>query len=401
MPVTDHHCFTCGQQLAHGVSWYAILSFLLICLSLPGSDAYAFGQKSDICGPWNNYCEGGGSSGGSSGSGGGGYQQPSIPAGPSPAELERRRQSMVANDKGVECASKEDYDCSIWYYTEALRLYPNNSTARTNLHKSNAKQTNKLGLKYYEQGDWTRALEYFSKARRYYKYDFIEKNIRAAKAEIKREIEAAAEAKAIALTEEASREVDRILDDLSAQVTKLDRPQEGVTWIKDMPFTMPVKPRLGPGERGNTDAGAQLRSAEKSGRWAKEAAQDGTDELAPDKAKGRSGIGFDTPGYKSEGITVPDDLGANPWKEPVVSESQRTPAIRNIELKRDKAKQQRLILEKKLEELQSVPDNQRTTDLVMQVMETKQAISNASNQEIFYNFSIGQELKKDDAGRGG
>jgi tetratricopeptide (TPR) repeat protein len=401
MPANACYLFVSFQQFVHSVKPNAILLLLIVCLFIPAPDVYAFGKKSDICGSWNNYCEGGDSSGGSSGGDGGGYQQPSVPVGPSPAELERRRQSTVANDKGVECANKEDYDCSIWYYTEALRLYPGNTTARANLSKSRAKQTNKLGLKYYEQGDWTRALQYFGKARQYYNYDFINNNIRAAKAEIKRQIEAEAEAKEIALTEEASREVDRILDDLSTQMTKLDRPQEGITWIKDVPFSMPVKPRLGPGEQGNISAGAQLRSAEKSGRWAKEAAQDGNDELAPEKARGRSSIGFDTPGYKSEGIEVPDDLGANPWKEPVITEAQRTPAVRNIEMKRDKAKQQRLILEKKLEELQSVPDNKRTADLVMKVMETKQAISNAGNQEIFYNFSIGQELKKGNTGKAG
>jgi len=53
--------------------------FFIVGMILPESDAFAFGQRSDICGPWNNDCNGGtsgGSAGGSTGGySGGGYNQ--------------------------------------------------------------------------------------------------------------------------------------------------------------------------------------------------------------------------------------------------------------------------------------------------------------------------------------
>ena len=73
---------------------------------------------------------------------------PPVQTGPSPEELKRMREekdskeaSEYANDNGVECYKKKDWNCAIKYFKEALDYNPDNDDAVYNLKKANQKYT--------------------------------------------------------------------------------------------------------------------------------------------------------------------------------------------------------------------------------------------------------------------
>lgn len=71
-----------------------------------------------------------------------------VQTGPSPEELKRMREEKdskeaaeYANDKGIECYKKRDWNCAIKYFREALDYDPDNSDADYNLKKANQEYT--------------------------------------------------------------------------------------------------------------------------------------------------------------------------------------------------------------------------------------------------------------------
>lgn len=134
-------------------------------------DILAFGGSTGTCmrqvnGEWIAEPCGPAPSGGSSG--GGSY---SVPSGPSPAELERRRREWEANDlnkKGIECVKNRNYDCAIQYYEKALQLDPSNEVIRRNLRKAKGKKANKIGVEYWDKEDYGSAAQYYREALSYW-----------------------------------------------------------------------------------------------------------------------------------------------------------------------------------------------------------------------------------------
>ncbi len=68
---------------------------------------------------------------------------PVIPQGPSPEELKKRREekdlkeaSEDANDKGIDCYNKKDWNCAIKWFKESLDYEPDNEDAQYNLKAS-------------------------------------------------------------------------------------------------------------------------------------------------------------------------------------------------------------------------------------------------------------------------
>jgi tetratricopeptide (TPR) repeat protein len=158
-------------------------------------------------------------SGGNSGSGVGSSGKHYTPPRPSPQELKNKVATRLM-DKGLLCRKSGDYDCAIENFKEALERVPNYPGARNHLHRAEAGRANKIGLEYYNQGDWANALRYFKKAKGIYKnihvrHGVIAENINAAEREIKREIDDAA---VTAVEKAAEKKIAGMLDDVIADL---------------------------------------------------------------------------------------------------------------------------------------------------------------------------------------
>ncbi len=104
----------------------------------------------------------------------------------------------------------------------------------------------------------------------------------------------------------------------------------------------------------------------------------------------QGGKGFDTGGSNVGGLQPPAVFNQNSgYREPVVTPANRTPAIAYFEKERETSKKKRADLETRLNELQKDPKKNQ-----VEVVNVKQEISNARNQENYLNFSIEVELKK-------
>jgi len=278
---------------------------LFISLALSGTSAFAFGQKSDICNSGNNYCNGGVQpaqpapqrrSGPSS-------WQPPVNVGPSAAELERRQRSREANDRGVQCANRENSECAIQNYEEAIRLYPNNATARKNLRKSRAQQLNEIGIEYYDHEKWDLAVQYFQKALSFYGYDSIRQNLANAKSAQLRQARKEAER----LRSEAMVQKNQELDELNASMADINHLSVapnfqvkpfGIKSNIDAINIVDLSPREVIPDKNKT-AQQQLQGIKHSGTLA-------TIASTSVGAKGKAGIGFDTPGYEGYRNDNPD-----------------------------------------------------------------------------------------------
>ena len=116
-------------------------------ITLGSGPAAAFGQKSDICGSWNNYCRGGSSGSGSSYEPS--YDEPYYDPGPTQEQI-RAQKADELNSLGLAAKRRGDYEAAIGYYRQALEYDPTNEIIRSNLGKAQ----NKLGLQAYEREDW-------------------------------------------------------------------------------------------------------------------------------------------------------------------------------------------------------------------------------------------------------
>lgn len=104
---------------------------------------------------------------------GGGNVSPShnfIPSGPSPRQLEQQRkrdESIKLSNRGVEYDRRGYYDTALEYFERALRVDPDNHTARDNIRIVRAKKAYHQGVEYYENGEFEKALSYFREALRF------------------------------------------------------------------------------------------------------------------------------------------------------------------------------------------------------------------------------------------
>lgn len=107
--------------------------FILITISI---NVYAFGKKSDICGSWNNYCQGGQNV----------RSYSPTPTGPTAKELREQWEaqdlkdaSWDAYDTGVEYFEKGEWGNAVIHFQEALEFNPENYDAVDDLRTAKDK----------------------------------------------------------------------------------------------------------------------------------------------------------------------------------------------------------------------------------------------------------------------
>jgi hypothetical protein len=108
-------------------------------------------------------------------------------------------------------------------------------------------------------------------------------------------------------------------------------------------------------------------------------------------------LGFDTLGDEAGILTsLPKDFGKNPWKAPVVSDADRNriPQIIALEKQREISRGKRADLNVKLKELSNISGSERPNDWTVKVARTKEKISGTEKLEQFYNYAIGELLRK-------
>ncbi|OGA78552.1 MAG: hypothetical protein A3G27_16985 [Betaproteobacteria bacterium RIFCSPLOWO2_12_FULL_66_14] len=90
------------MKIQSSPAWMGLAVLVGVFLALPTPvTAAAWGQKSNICGSWNNYCRGAPPSTG-------GSPAPSTPAEPSPEEIELEREQVEARRKQEEARKREE-----------------------------------------------------------------------------------------------------------------------------------------------------------------------------------------------------------------------------------------------------------------------------------------------------
>ena len=288
--------------------------------------------------------------------------------GPSPHQLKMqklRKDSNAANDKGVEYFNKGDYDTALQYFEEALRINRNNIVAKQNM----ANAFNQKGVEYDNNGDYENAVKYYEKA----VIEFpgsdpdIIKNLDQAKERLRNVRETTL----------------RIEEEVQIR-RKEDQRDLILSGLK---------------ETTSVTAGDQLISVEIHGLVADKLSSEGTIyNFKLERASMEARKVFDDDrGDKGEwSLVFRKDLGKNPWRESVVTneDRERAPVIIEYERKRHEARERRLQNEEKLEDLKSFSEGERPKDWSVQVAAANQDISNADNEEIFYNFQINVTLKK-------
>jgi len=148
--------------------------FLIVGVILPESDAFAFGQKSDICGSWNNYCNGGTSGGTDGGSTGGGLRWGTTP--------------QERNDKlykqGLAAFNANNYAEAVRLFKEALDA-SYDSVTDLMLLRSRRALAFSTGKVAYDKGDYSRALKFMRDALRLARVEYDRKPTEGATEHIK------------------------------------------------------------------------------------------------------------------------------------------------------------------------------------------------------------------------
>jgi len=277
---------------------------------------------------------------------------------------ERSRQNAsidafnVATNRGIDLFGKGDYQGAEASFRESLQYFPEDVIGNFN-----------LGVSLYKQGQLVEAESVHSKVLRLDpNHSKAQNNLNLIKAEIKKQAD-----ERVRMEEEtARRENDR------EDVLKINRI------LSDLK------------EPKSVAAGDQLKSIVKHSLDADELSKKGTiHNFKFEEASMEARKGFDTTGVKAGSLKVAKGIGKNRWKAPVVTNEDRSrvPAIVEYEKKRHETIERRFQYKEKLENLKSLPEDERSNDWSVRVAEANQNISNADNEEIFYNFQIGESLK--------
>jgi tetratricopeptide (TPR) repeat protein len=263
----------------------------------------------------------------------------------------------------MEYYNKGDYDTALQYFEIALDSSVYNHDAEIN----KAYTLNQIGIRYYNKGDYENAVKYYEKAALSFPgtQPTILSNLSLAKERLKNVI-------ATTLRIEKKEQIRR--------------EEEKRDWILgDLKETITVS------------VGGQLKSVVKHGMNADELSKKGTiHNFKFEEASMEARKGFDTTGVNVGSLHIPRDLGRSPWKAPVVTndDRKRIPAIRDYERKRHESRERRLQYEEKLEDLKSLPESEQPQDWSVKVANAEQNVTDAGNEEIFYNFQIGESLRK-------
>jgi tetratricopeptide (TPR) repeat protein len=264
----------------------------------------------------------------------------------------------AATNRGIDFFGKGDYQGAEASFRESLQYFPEDVTGNFN-----------LGVSLYKQGQLVEAKSVYSKVMSLDpNHSKAQNNLDLIDAEIKKQAEEIAR-----MEEETAR-----MEDDREDLHKINRI------LSDLKVSKSVA------------AGDQLKSVVKHSLNADELSKKGTiHNFKFEEASMEARKGFDTTGVKAGSLQVPKGIGKNRWKEPVVTNEDRSrvPAIVEYERKRHETRERLFQYKEKLETLKSLPEGKRSNNWSVQVAEANQNISNADNEEIFYNFQIGESLK--------
>jgi len=345
-----------------------VLFALMLVLSNSASAQRVKGGQCGICGTWyegSHSCRSDSSGGSEGGRGSGGNSTPLLQK-PTPRELRIQKlvsDSNAANDKGMEYYNKGDYDTALQYFEIALDSSVYNHDAEIN----KAYTLNQIGIRYDNIEDYENAVKYYEKAVLTFPGTdpTILSNLSLAKERLKN---------VIATTLRMEKE-DQIRREEEKRDLILGELKETIT----------------------VSVGGQLKGVVKHGMNADELSKKGTiHNFKLEEASMEARKGFDTTGVNVGALYIPRNLGRNPWKAPVVTndDRKRIPSIKDYERKRHESRERRLQYEEKLEALKSLPKSDQPQDWSVKVANAEQNVTDAGNEEIFYNFQIGESLRK-------
>ena len=345
-----------------------VLFALMLVLSNSASAQRVKGGQCGICGTWyegSHSCSSDSSGGSEGGRGSGGNSTPLLQK-PTPRELRIQKlvsDSNAANDKGMEYYNKGDYDTALQYFEIALDSSVYNHDAEIN----KAYTLNQIGIRYDNIEDYENAVKYYEKAVLTFPGTdpTILSNLSLAKERLKN---------VIATTLRMEKE-DQIRREEEKRDLILGELKETIT----------------------VSVGGQLKGVVKHGMNADELSKKGTiHNFKLEEASMEARKGFDTTGVNVGALYIPRNLGRNPWKAPVVTndDRKRIPSIKDYERKRHESRERRLQYEEKLEALKSLPKSDQPQDWSVKVANAEQNVTDAGNEEIFYNFQIGESLRK-------
>ncbi len=183
---------------------------------------------------------------------------------PGPPLHSPQQASTESTNKGVEYHNQGNYEMAIWYYEEALKLWPDNQVAKNNLRMAKASQANELGNEYYKKGDWNNAIESYEQALKYAPDDkVIQENLENTRDVIKKlaekdSLRREANRKDVEVRAKLDNMLDNLAEDFGSSGTRVDS-----TTVTDSPgFMGPSEPLFSKGSKSS--APVDLRFANPS-----------------------------------------------------------------------------------------------------------------------------------------
>ncbi len=315
------------------------------------------------------------------GSGGDDGSQTPVYTGPTWEEqqqIERQNTGVSLNETGNQYFENGDYENAVSYYQQALSYLPDDTVIQDNLRSAEGSLFNVKGNELYEKGDYKGAVEYYQQA-----FDKKPDN------EVIRQnlVNAQDMAQIYEKQEQQEALMAVISKDMKASLESLPRnlKQAPGAQVKDTTpsESLQFMPATSTKSAGAGSAGAQLKTAKLHSHLAAQ-------QTSIERMKEESSKGFDTTGIPQQGLPVLDLKGVpEEERDPVIPEGAVTPQITELVKSRTEVRQKRYDMQQELEGLQQSP--QKDT---VKIADLKQKISDAKNQEIFFNFSISEELKK-------
>jgi tetratricopeptide (TPR) repeat protein len=344
-------------------------------------------------------------------------------------EAAQRRQGTNLNNEAIRWENAGHYDKAISLYQQALKYSPNDTVILRNLQNAKGKQANAAGNKLYEQGNFEKAIAYYEQAAQFLPGN---KTVLGNLAGARRGLQGQQERRRNEAEEQARRDVEKaqmdaagarikgMIGGMSKQLTQAPAPTGGGLGFKKAgsdggkiisggpvqsakgdadaglhPLAFknmtPVKPAIidfgGDGTRpagGSKTVLGQLKSVEAHSRDAKAAP---FNDMASDKSR----LGFDTAGVAGDGLATSPVVNI-PEAKPgwvMIPNDQRTPALNKLETQRTAARDERIVLEKKLADMESKPGANQ-----VEIVRMREKVDQLQNKENYYNFSIQDELGK-------
>lgn len=143
------------------------------------------------------------------------YESPAYTPPRETKEQRRRREAIEMNNKCVQYHNNKEYDKAIPCYEAALNLDPSSLLIQNNLKNTKKLWANDLGIKYWNEENWGKAVSYFKEALSYGRDSTIENNLRKAENQLKFENLAKAEKEQETKVAEAKEKINKMLDNLA------------------------------------------------------------------------------------------------------------------------------------------------------------------------------------------